>query len=127
MLRRALGVTAAGGTAAGFYAYPTDKSETSGIALMKAQSCGCIPVTSGKLDSATPETCGEFDLGPAGIESRLGRYIMNDPEWRDHYVERLLAAATRPREPQVRRARGRRLGTRRRSVGSHAPRGRVRG
>ena len=29
---------------AGFYAYPTDKTETSGIALMKAQACGCIPV-----------------------------------------------------------------------------------
>ena len=36
-------VLAAAYARAGFYAYPTDKAETSGIALMKAQACGCIP------------------------------------------------------------------------------------
>lgn len=77
---------------AGFYAYPTDKAETSGIALMKAQSCGCIPVTSGQPISAAPETCGEFDLGARG---RPG-YIGQDPDWQRDYVDALLAAARRP-------------------------------
>ena len=63
---------------AGFYAYPTDKAETSGIALMKAQSCGCIPVTSGQLTSALPETCGEFDLGATG---HPGQYISYEKDW----------------------------------------------
>lgn len=79
--------------AAGFYAYPTDKAETSGIALMKAQSCGCIPVTSGQMTSATPETCGEFDLGPPG---RPGKYITYESEWQQDFLHALLRAAARP-------------------------------
>ncbi len=89
---------------AGFYAYPSDKPETSGIALMKAQACdgiplgatpgpplgatsgrplgrsqacGCVPLTSGQRASALPETCGEWDLGPAGRDGLIAR----DPEW----------------------------------------------
>ena len=86
-------VLAAAYAAAGFYAYPTDKAETSGIALMKAQSCGCIPITSGQMTSALPETCGEFDLGPRG---RPGLYIGMEPEWQADFVRALLAAAARP-------------------------------
>jgi hypothetical protein len=59
---------------------------------MKAQSCGCIPVTSGQPLSAAPETCGDFDLGASG---RAG-YIGQDAEWQQDYVRALLAAATRP-------------------------------
>ena len=50
--------------AAGWYAYPSDKPETSGIALMKAQACGAVPITSGQLASALPETVGGWDLEP---------------------------------------------------------------
>ena len=42
---RSEGELAAAYAEAGFYAYPSDKPETSGIALMKAQACGCIPLT----------------------------------------------------------------------------------
>ena len=51
--------------AAGWYAYPSDKPETSGIALMKAQACGAVPITSGQLASALPETVGSWDLEPS--------------------------------------------------------------
>ena len=104
---------------AGFYAYPSDKPETSGIALMKAQArggilglftpnrssreqrhprlslgstlgapavraeqaCGCVPLTSGQRASALPETCGAWDLGPAGRDGLIAR----DPEWQQEY------------------------------------------
>ena len=83
---------------AGFYAYPTDKAETSGIALMKAQACGCIPITSGLTASALPETCADegnfYDLGPAGRPA--GVCISSDPDWQRDFVRALLAAATRP-------------------------------
>ena len=77
---------------AGFYAYPTDKAETSGIALMKAQACGCIPITSGQTVSALPETCGEWDLGPEGREG----YIAQSAQWQGDYLDALIAAARRP-------------------------------
>ena len=83
-------------SSAGFYAYPTDKAETSGIALMKAQSCGCIPITSGQRISALPETSGQFDLGPIGREE--GKYIMYEVEWQQDFVRALIAAAKRPTE-----------------------------
>jgi hypothetical protein len=39
---------------------------------MKAQAMGAIPVTSRFSDSALPETCGRFDLGPAEPEDGEG-------------------------------------------------------
>ena len=83
---------AAAYASAGFYAYPTDKAETSGIALMKAQACGCVPVTSGQTISALPETCGAFDLGSTG---RPG-YISQDSQWQHEYLTALITAARRP-------------------------------
>ena len=62
--------------AAGWYAYPSDKPETSGIALMKAQACGCVPLTSGQRMSALTETVGEWDAGPgAGGQDRRRRAV----------------------------------------------------
>lgn len=83
---------AAAYAAAGFYVYPTDKAETSGIALMKAQACGCVPVTSGQPISALPETCGEFDLGATGRSGFIGQ----DLQWQEDFLRALLAAAQRP-------------------------------
>ena len=50
--------------ASGFYVFPSDKPETSGVNLMKAQAMGAIPVTSRHPNSSMPEVCGRYDLGP---------------------------------------------------------------
>jgi len=77
---------------AGWYAYPSDKPETSGIALMKAQACGAVPITSGQLASALPETVGNWDLGPKARHGKIGI----EPEWQQDYVQALLEAVRRP-------------------------------
>lgn len=51
----------------GFYLYPTAYPETSCIALMQAQACGAVPITSRFEGSALPETAGRFDLGPESL------------------------------------------------------------
>ena len=40
------------------------------VALMKAQACGCVPLTSGQRKSALTETVGEWDAGPKGGRAR---------------------------------------------------------
>eukprot|EP00966_Prymnesium_polylepis_P025623 590845-Prymnesium_polylepis.1 len=69
---------------------------------MKAQACGCIPVTSGQRRSALPETCGEWDRGPTGRDG----FIAGNPEWQADYLAALLAAVRTP-EPELRAARAR--------------------
>ena len=83
--------------AAGWYAYPSDKPETSGIALMKAQACGCVPLTSGQRKSALTETVGEWDAGPKG---RAGK-IADDAQWQKEFVAAMIAAARRPQSEMV--------------------------
>ena len=83
---------------AGWYAYPSDKPETSGIALMKAQACGAVPITSGQLASALPETVGSWDLGPKARHGKIGI----EPEWQRDYVQALLEAVRRPAAEMVR-------------------------
>ena len=83
--------------AAGWYAYPSDKPETSGIALMKAQACGCVPLTSGQRMSALTETVGEWD---AGTKGRAGK-IADDAQWQKEFVAAMIAAARRPQSEMV--------------------------
>ena len=83
---------------AGWYAYPSDKPETSGIALMKAQACGAVPITSGQLASALPETVGSWDLGPTPRHGKIGI----EPEWQQDYVHALLQALRRPADEMAR-------------------------
>lgn len=83
---------AAAYASAGWYAYPSDKPETSGIALMKALACGAVPITSGQLASALPETLGAWDLGPTRRHGSIGK----DAKWQQEYVAALVAAARRP-------------------------------
>ena len=83
---------AAAYASAGWYAYPSDKPETSGIALMKALACGAVPVTSGQLASALPETLAQWDLGPTRRHGSIGK----DAAWQRDYVAALIAAARRP-------------------------------
>lgn len=49
---------------AGFYVYPTSYPETSCISLMRAQALGAVPITSGHIHSALPET-SRWDMGPS--------------------------------------------------------------
>ena len=53
---------------ASFWLYPTSTPETSCITAMRAQALGAIPITSRYVNSALPETCGGFDMGPKGLE-----------------------------------------------------------
>jgi hypothetical protein len=48
----------------GFILYPTSFSETGCITLMKAMSCGSIPITSRLLSSVLPELTNGYDHGP---------------------------------------------------------------
>ena len=49
---------------AGFILYPTRFSETGCITLMKAMSCGAIPITSRYAYSVLPNLTSTYDLGP---------------------------------------------------------------
>ena len=80
--------------ASGFYLFPSDKPETSGVNLMKAQAMGAFPVTSRHPNSSMPEVCGEHDLGPAVPEGAVA--IQSDSRWLDAWQTSLLEAATTP-------------------------------
>lgn len=51
--------------AAGFILYPSKFPETGCITIIKAMSCGAIPITSRYSQSVLPNVTGHFDLGPA--------------------------------------------------------------
>ena len=80
----------------GFYVFPTDKPETSGVNLMKAQAMGAIPITSRHPNSSLPEVCAGFDLGP--LVPRGAVAIQSDPSWLAKWSAALLDAALTPPE-----------------------------
>ena len=79
----------------GFYAFPSDKPETSGVNLIKAQAMGAIPVTSRQPNSSFPEVCGRYDLGPPVPEGAVN--IQSDPAWFQQWVDAMVHAASTPR------------------------------
>ena len=82
---------AAAYAAAGFYLFPSDKPETSGVNLMKAQAMGTFPVTSRHPNSSMPEVCGRYDLGPPVPRGAVA--IQSDVQWMDKWVAALVEAA----------------------------------
>eukprot|EP00966_Prymnesium_polylepis_P152119 3513793-Prymnesium_polylepis.1 len=80
----------------GFYLFPSDKPETSGVNLMKAQAMGAIPITSRHPNSSMPEVCGEYDLGPPVPHGAVA--IQGDASWLDDWMRSLVEAASKPPE-----------------------------
>eukprot|EP00941_MAST-03F_sp_MAST-3F-sp1_P002687 g2687.t1 len=84
-----------------FWLYPTSTPETSCITAMKAQALGAIPITSRFTNSALPETCGKFDLGPDepilldSLELKPKPNPMRNDERRiEEYIEAVIQAVT---------------------------------
>jgi glycosyltransferase involved in cell wall biosynthesis/tetratricopeptide (TPR) repeat protein len=76
--------------AAGFWLYPSQWPETYCITAAKAQACGAIPITLQNPNTALPEVCGLYDLGPEGRED----YPQDDPTWLDEWTARVIEVAT---------------------------------
>jgi glycosyltransferase involved in cell wall biosynthesis len=75
--------------AAGFVLYPTAFAETGCITILKAMSCGAVPITSRFVGSVLPNLTAGWDLGPARqlqFGDDLGHWLLHD------YVPAVLQA-----------------------------------